>query len=56
VPPVLQMPLAQAIVLLGVPADYTREDVIAGFRRAVEKAHPDAGGTPEMFRLLVEDA
>jgi hypothetical protein len=28
--------------------------VIAGFRRAVKKAHPDVGGTPEMFRLLVE--
>jgi hypothetical protein len=53
-PPVMQMPLAQAIALLGVPADYSRDDVIAGFRRAAKKAHPDAGGTAEMFRLLVE--
>jgi curved DNA-binding protein CbpA len=54
VPPSMQMPLDQAMALLGVPADYTRDDVIAGFRRAAKKAHPDAGGTAEMFRLLVE--
>lgn len=53
-PPSMQMPLAQAMALLGVPANYTREDVIAGFRRAAKKAHPDAGGTAEMFRKLVE--
>ncbi len=39
----MQMPLAQAMELLGVPADYTREDVNAAFRRAVKKAHPDVG-------------
>ena len=54
VPPSMQMPLADAMALLGVPADYTREDVIGGFRRAAKKAHPDAGGTAEMFRKLVE--
>jgi hypothetical protein len=54
VPAAMQMPIAQAFALLGVPANYTRDDVIAGFRRAVKKAHPDVGGTPEMFRLLVE--
>ena len=48
------MPLAQAMALLGVPANYTREDVITGFRRAAKKAHPDVGGTAEMFRKLVE--
>ena len=53
-PPSMQMPLAQARALLGLPANYTREDVIAGFRRAAKKAHPDAGGTAEMFRKLVE--
>jgi hypothetical protein len=54
VPPSMQMPLAEAMELLGVPADYSRDDVIAGFRRAVKKAHPDVGGTAEMFRKLVE--
>jgi hypothetical protein len=54
VPPVLQMPLARAMELLGLAADYTREDVIAAFRRAVKKAHPDVGGTAEMFRIFVE--
>jgi hypothetical protein len=44
------------MALLGLPADadYTREDVLAAFRRAAKKAHPDVGGTPEMFRTLVE--
>jgi hypothetical protein len=32
----------------------TRDDVIGGFRRAAKKAHPDLGGTDEMFRKLVE--
>ena len=54
VPPAMQMPLAKAIELLGVPANYTKEDIIAGFRQAAKKAHPDAGGTAEMFRTLVE--
>jgi hypothetical protein len=48
------MPLARAMALLGVPANYTRDDVIVGFRRAAKKANPDVGGTAEMFRLLVE--
>jgi hypothetical protein len=53
-PPVMQMPLADAIALLGVPADYTEEDIKTAFRRAVKKAHPDHGGTAEDFRRLVE--
>ena len=55
-PAVMQMPLATALQLLGLPpdADYTKADVIAAFRRAAKKAHPDAGGTAEMFRVLVE--
>jgi hypothetical protein len=53
-PPVMQMPLAEAIALLGIPTNYTREDVMAAFRRAVKKAHPDLGGTAEDFRKLVE--
>lgn len=53
-PPSMQMPLPQAMALLGVPANYSREDVIAGFRRAAKKSHPDAGGTAELFQKLVE--
>jgi hypothetical protein len=53
-PPAMQMPLERARALLGVPDNYTKADVIAGFRRAAKKAHPDAGGTAEMFRVLVE--
>jgi hypothetical protein len=54
VPPAMQMPLEQARPLLGVHEDYTREDVIAAFRRKAKAAHPDVGGTAEMFRILVE--
>ena len=56
VPPVLQMPLANALALLGLPADadYTREEVLAAFRVAVKKVHPDVGGTAEQFHQLVE--
>jgi hypothetical protein len=53
VPPAMQMPLAEAMALLGVSSDYTEEEVTAAFRRAVKKAHPDAGGTAEQFRKLV---
>jgi hypothetical protein len=54
VPPVMQMALAEAMALLGVAADYSKENVIAAFRRAVKKAHPDLGGTAEMFQKLVK--
>jgi hypothetical protein len=53
-PPAMRMPLDQARQLLGVPENYTKDDVVRAFRRAAMKAHPDQGGTPEMFRLLVE--
>ena len=52
-PPAMQMPLADAVALLGVPANYTKDDVLSAFRREVKKAHPDAGGTAEMFHTLV---
>jgi hypothetical protein len=54
VPPNMQMPLADAIALLGVKTDYTKADVLSAFRRTAKEAHPDAGGTAEMFRKLVE--
>lgn len=50
----MQMPLPDAIRLLGDAEDYTREDVITAFRKAAKRAHPDVGGTPEMFRKFVE--
>jgi hypothetical protein len=54
VPPSMRMSLERARLLLNVGDDYTREDVIAAFRRKVKEAHPDVGGTAEQFRLLVE--
>jgi curved DNA-binding protein CbpA len=38
--------------LLGVPENYTKEDVLAAFRKKAKQAHPDLGGTPDMFRKL----
>jgi hypothetical protein len=54
VPPSMQLPLAEAMELLGAPGNYTKVDVLAAFRRKAKEAHPDAGGTAEMFRKLVE--
>jgi hypothetical protein len=54
VPPSLRMPLAEAMALLGVPPDYTKADVLSAFRRKAKEGHPDAGGTAEMFRKLIE--
>jgi hypothetical protein len=54
-PPAMRMPLAEAMALLGVPADYARADVIAAFRRKARIHHPDMpGGSAEMFRKLIE--
>ena len=36
------------------PADYTEDDVHAAYRREAKRAHPDAGGTAELFRKIVE--
>ena len=54
VPPAMRMPLAEAIALLKVPANYTKDDILAAFRREAKKAHPDVGGTAEMFEALVK--
>lgn len=54
VPAEMRLPLADAIALLGVPADYTEADVLAAFRREAKKAHPDLGGTEDQFHKLVE--
>ena len=36
-PPSLRMPLEEARLLLGLPENYTKEDVLTAFRRAVKK-------------------
>jgi hypothetical protein len=54
VPPAMRMPLAEAMALLKVPANFTKEDVLAAFRREAKKAHPDVGGMAEMFAALVK--
>jgi hypothetical protein len=53
-PPRMQMPLAEGMQLLGVPPGYTREDINAAFRRMAKLAHPDAGGSGELFRRTVQ--
>ena len=50
----MQMPLAAAMQLLGVPTNYTKADIIAAFRREAKKVHLDTGGSAEQFRRLVE--
>jgi hypothetical protein len=54
VPPAMQMLLAEAIKLLGVPADFSREDIITAFRRKAFQCHPDHGGTEAQFTELVK--
>ena len=49
-----RMPLAEARALLGLPEDHTRADILRAFRKAAFKAHPDAGGSAELFRRVVE--
>jgi hypothetical protein len=53
-PPRMQMPIEEVMRLLGVPANYTREDIIAAFRRQAKRAHPDADGSAELSRKLVD--
>jgi hypothetical protein len=54
VPPAMRMLLDEARRQLGLPLNYTRADVITAFRRNAKKAHPDRGGTAEMFQKLLE--
>jgi DnaJ homolog subfamily C member 19 len=48
------MPLEEARRLLGVAENYTRADILAGFRAAAKRCHPDVGGTEEQFHALVK--
>ena len=41
-------------MLLGLPEDHDRADILRAFRKAAFKAHPDAGGSAELFRRVVE--
>ena len=50
----LRMPLDAARQLLGVPENYSRDDVIRAFRKIALKHHPDHGGDADVFRKLVE--
>lgn len=40
--------------LLGIEAAASRAQVITAFREKVKTAHPDVGGDPAAFRLLIE--
>jgi hypothetical protein len=44
------MPIDKACAVLGIDVDYTREVVLAAFRRAVKRVHPDVGGSAEGFQ------
>jgi hypothetical protein len=41
------------LALLGLDVCTTEDDVNRTFRRMVAKAHPDRGGDPDVFRLVV---
>ena len=41
-------------MFLGLPEDHDRADILRAFRKAAFKAHPDAGGSAELFRRVVE--
>jgi hypothetical protein len=53
VPAAMLMPLAVAQAIIGVGDNYTKADIIAGFRKAARKAHPDAGGSNAAFREVI---
>lgn len=53
-PPALQMALRDAMRLLGVPEDFTPDDILAAFRRMAMQCHPDHGGTQEQFIELMK--
>jgi hypothetical protein len=40
--------------LLGLGAEFTRDDVMRAFRQKAHEHHPDKGGDAEIFRRLVE--
>lgn len=44
----------QARALLGVPSGVTEADIERAFRRHAHSAHPDRGGSGELFRQIQE--
>jgi hypothetical protein len=46
---------AAAFILLGLRAPFTRNEVIATFRRRAMELHPDHGGDKVLFRLLLAE-
>lgn len=43
-PPPAGMSLSEARAILGVPAGATRPEILAAYRRLMQRAHPDHGG------------
>ncbi|GGC12702.1 hypothetical protein GCM10011494_34430 [Novosphingobium endophyticum] len=41
-----------ALILLGLPASYTRHALDAAYKAAIRKAHPDAGGTVDEAKAV----
>jgi len=39
---------------LGLPADFTPEQLKGAYRLAVKQHHPDQGGDPEQFRKITD--
>ncbi len=50
----LERTIANEANLLGLKAPWTRADVMNAFRREIQKHHPDRGGDPAIFRLVIE--
>ena len=46
------MTSAEACALLGVPADASRQDINAAWKRLMARAHPDQGGTDGLASRL----
>ncbi len=42
----------QALEILGLDADPTKDDIIAAHRALIQKVHPDAGGTQSLAQLV----
>lgn len=49
-----RMQRRDARAILGLPPGHSDADVEAAFRRGARQHHPDRGGNPNAFRLLVE--
>lgn len=50
----MTMSTSRAAAILDLPLGASAPEVQAAFRRAIAAAHPDAGGSPDAARLVVE--